>query len=134
MMQSEGTAKSRRDSVLMICSADGEMKPIGKIVEDTTSFDSGEESDSFPTMTSFSFSCELPALANWFEECVELEQLLKAQGMLEGLRDYHALWLELYGFGMRKERRKIVRNYKILAQRFNTHCRIYGITIKQKQQ
>lgn len=115
---------------LLFCNVDGEMKPIGKVVDCTTSLESEEESDCVPTKYSFSFSFEMPSLSKWFEENAELKPIKEAQDMLNRLRDYHALWRKFYGFGMRKERRKIERNFNALAQRFVIHCRQYGITIK----
>lgn len=117
---------------LLLCDADGEMKPIGKIVDCSTSLESEESPDCIPTKNSFSFSFsfEMPSLSKWFEENAELKPIKEAQDMLNRLRDYQALWRKYYGFGMRKERRKIERNFNALAQRFVIHCRQYGITIK----
>lgn len=122
------------DSKLYICDADGEMKPIGKIVDCSTRLESEEESDCTPTKDSFSVSFEVPNLSKWFEERTYLKPMQEAQDMLTKLRYYHALWHKYYGFGMRRERRKIERDFNALAQRFALHCKMYGITIKTKQQ
>lgn len=119
---------------LLLCDADGELKPIGKIVGCSTSLESEESPDYIPTKNSFSFSFEMPSLSKWFEERPELQPVRAAQDMLNRLRDYQALWRKYFGFGMRKERRKIERNFNALAQRFVNHCRLYGITIKPQKQ
>lgn len=119
---------------LFICNPNGEMKPLGKVVECSTSLESEEDADYVPTKDSFSFSFEVPNLSKWFEENANLKPIREAQDMLTRLRDYHALWHKYYGFGMRKERRKIERNFNAIAQRFVIHCRLYNITIKTKQQ
>lgn len=120
------------NSEILICDPNGEMKPLGKIVECSTSFESEEESDYVPTRGSFSLSCEMPSLSKWFEENANLKPIQEAQNMLDRLRDYHALWHKYYDFGMRKERRKIERDFNALAQRFALHCKIYNITITKK--
>lgn len=111
----------------------GEMKPLGKVVECGTSLESEEEADYVPTKDSFSFSFEVPSLSKWFEENPNLKPIQEAQDMLTRLRDYHALWHKYYGLGMRKERRKIERNFNTLAQCFALHCKIYNITIQSKK-
>lgn len=118
---------------LLICDPNGEMKPIGKVAECSTSLESEDESDYVPTKVSFSFPFEVPSLSKWFEENANLKPIQEAQNMLDRLRDYHALWHKYYGFGMRKERRKIERNFNTLAQRFALHCKIYNITIQSKK-
>lgn len=115
---------------LLICDPNGEMKPLGKVVEGSTSLESEEEADYVPTKDSFSFSFEVPSLSKWFEENANLKPIQVARDMLARLRDYHALWHKYYGMGMRKERRKIERNFSALAQRFALHCKIYNITIR----
>lgn len=109
-------------------------KPIGKIVEKSTSIESEEESDCVPTRNSFSFSCEMPSLSKWYEENIDLKPVKEAQAMLNRLRDYQELWHKYYGMGMRRERRKIERNFKTLAQCLAIHCKHYGITFKTKRQ
>lgn len=118
---------------VMYISADGGMKPLGKVLNGTT-IASEQGSDCVLATDSLSFSCEIPGLSKWFENNFDLEPLRKAQNMLDQLRDYQALWNKYYGFGMRKERRKIERKFNVLAQRFVIHCKLYGITIKPKQQ
>lgn len=118
---------------LFICDADGGMKPLGNVVACSTSLESEEESDYVPTKDSFSFSFEVPSLSKWNEENANLKPIREAQDMLTLLRDYHALWHKYYGMGMRKERRKIERNFNALAQRFVIHCRLYNLTIKTRQ-
>lgn len=115
---------------LLLCEPDVEMKPLGKVVECSTSIESEEESDYVPTKDSFSFSFEVPSLSKWFEKNANLKPVREAQDMLTRLCDYHALWHKYYGMGMRKERRKIERNFNALAQRFALHCNIYNITIR----
>lgn len=115
---------------IFIGKSEADMKPLGKIVEGSTSLESEKEADYVPTKDSFSFSFEVPNLSKWFEERVYLKPIREAQDMLTRLRDYHALWHKYYGFGMRKERRKIERNFNALAQRFALHCKIYNITIQ----
>lgn len=129
-MGDKDTDKLFGDPELLICDANGEMKPLGKVVECSTSLESEEEADYIPTKDRFSFSCEMPSLSKWFEENANLKPIQEAQDMLARLRDYHALWHKYYGFGMRKERRKIERNFNALAQRFILHCKIYNITIR----
>lgn len=129
-MVDKATDKLFGNPELLICGAVGEMKPIGKVVDCSTSLESEEESDCVPTKNSFSFSFATPTLSKWFEENADLKPIREAQDMLTRLRDYHALWHKYYGFGMRKERRKIERNFNELAHRFVIHCRQYGITIK----
>lgn len=128
-MVDKNTDKLFGNPELQLCNADGEMKPIGKVVDCSTSLESEEESDCVPTTNNFSFSFEMPSLSKWFEENAELKPIKEAQDMLNRLRDYQALWHKYYGMGMRKERRKIERNFNALAQRFVIHCRQYGITI-----
>lgn len=115
---------------ILICDPNGEMKPLGKVVECSTSPESEEKSDYVPTKDSFSFSFEVPSLSVWFEGNANLKPIQMAQDMLTRLRDYHALWHKYYGMGMRKERRKIERDFNTLAQRFTLHCKIYNITIQ----
>lgn len=119
------------DSKLFLCDADGKLRPIGNIVEHSTSLESKEVTNHIPTMNSLSFSCEIPHLAKWYEKNANLKPLQNAQVMLDRLRELHALWHKYYGFGMRKERRKIEQNFKALAQRFVNHCRLHNIMIKK---
>lgn len=114
---------------LFVGKSEADMKPLGKVVECNTSIES-EEADYIPTKDSFSFSFEMPSLSKWFEENPNLKPIQEAQDMLTRLRDYHAIWHKYYGMGMRKERRKIERNFNALAQRFALHCKIYNITIR----
>lgn len=114
---------------LFVGKSEADMKPLGKVVECNTSIES-EEADYIPTKDSISFSFEMPSLSKWFEENPNLKPIQEAQDMLTRLRDYHAIWHKYYGMGMRKERRKIERNFNALAQRFALHCKIYNITIR----
>lgn len=132
-MGDKETAKLFGNSELLIFGSNGEMKPLGKVVECSTSLESEEDADYVPTKGSFSFSFEMPRLSKWFEENANLKPIQEAQNMLDRLRDYHALWHKYYGFGMRKERRKIERYFNALAQRFALHCKIYNITIQSKK-
>lgn len=134
-MVDKNTDKLFRNPVLLLCDADGEMKPLGEVVECSTSIESEEESDYIPTKDSFSFSFsfEIPSLSKWFEGNANLKPIQEAQDMLTRLRDYHAMWHKYYGMGMRKERRMIERKFNALAQRFVNHCRLYGISIKPEQ-
>lgn len=118
---------------IFIGKSEADMKPLGKVVECSTSIESEEEADYVPTKDSFSFSFEVPSLSKWFEENPNLKPIQEAQDMLTRLHNYHALWHKYYGFGMRKERRKIERNFNALAQRFALHCKIYNITIQSKK-
>lgn len=118
---------------LFIRDANGEMKPLGKVVEGSTRLESDVVSDFAPTKDSLSYSFETTLQSKWFEEKSLPKPLQEAQNMLTRMRDYYALWHKYYGFGRRKERRIIVRKFKALAQRFNKHCKLYGITIKQQQ-
>lgn len=129
-MGDKDTDKLFGNPEILIGEPGGEMKPLGKVVECSTSFESEEDADYIPTKNSFSFSYEMPSLSKWFEENANLKPIQEAQDMLTRLRDYHALWHKYYGFGMRKERRKIERNFNALAQRFILHCKIYNITIR----
>lgn len=132
-MGDKDTDKLFGNPELLIYDANDEMKPLGKVVECSTSLESEEEADYVPTKDSFSFSFEVPNLSKWFEENANLKPIREAQDMLTRLRDYHALWHKYYGMGMRKERRKIERNFNALAQRFTLHCKIYNITIQSKK-
>ena len=118
------------ERMLFIGKSEAKMKPLGKVVECSTSIESEEDADYIPTKYSFSFSFEMPSLSKWFEENPNLKPIQEAQDMLTRLRDYHAMWHKYYGMGMRKERRKIERNFNALAQRFALHCKIYNITIR----
>lgn len=118
---------------IFIGESEADMKLLGKIMENSTSFESEEESDYVPTKDSFSFSFEVPRLSKWFEENANLKPIQEAQNMLDRLHHYHALWHKYYGFGMRKERRKIERDFNALAQRFALHCKIYNITIQSQK-
>lgn len=130
-MGDKDTDKLFGNPELLICDANGDMKSLGKVVEcNSTSLESEEDADYVPTKDSFSFSFEVPSLSKWFEENPNLKPIQEAQDMLARLRDYHALWHKYYGFGMRKERRKIERNFNTLVQRFALHCKIYNITIR----
>lgn len=131
-MTNKDTTVNFGNPELLICGEDGEMKPIGKVVECSTNLESEEESDYVPTKDSFSFSFEVPSLSKWFEENANLKPIQVAQDMLARLLDYHALWHKYYGMGMRKERRRIERNFNALAQRFALHCKMYNITIKKR--
>lgn len=119
---------------ILICEPNGEMKPLGKVVECSARLESEDEADYVPTKDSFSFSFEVPSLSKWFEENANLKPVQEAQDMLTRLRDYHALWHKYYGMGMRKERRKIERNFNALSQRFALHCKNYNITIKSTEE
>lgn len=132
-MGDKETAKLFGNSELLIFGSNGEMKPLGKVVECSTSLESEEDADYVTTKDSFSFSFEVPSLSKWFEGNANLKPIREAQDMLTRLRDYHALWHKYYGFGMRKERRKIERDFNTLAQRFVLHCKIYNITIQSKK-
>lgn len=120
----------------MMCDPNGEMETRGKLWECSTSLEleeeADEEADYVPTKDSFSFSFEMPSQSKWFEENPDLKPVREAQAMLDRLRDYHALWHKYYGFGMRKERRRIERNFNALAQRFALHCRLYNITLSKR--
>lgn len=116
--------------MLFIGKSEADMKPLGKVVECSTSFESEEEADYIPTKDSFSLSFEVPSLSKWFDENPNLKPIQEAQDMLTRLRDYHAMWHKYYGMGMRKERRKIERSYNALARRFALHCKIYNITTR----
>lgn len=116
---------------IFIGKSEADMETL-EVVEDSLRLNP-EEVDYVPTKDSFSFSFEVPSLSKWFEENANLKPIREAQAMLGRLRDYHALWHKYYGFGMRKERRKIERNFNALAQRFALHCKIYNITIKSKK-
>lgn len=129
-MGDKDTDKLFGNTEILLCDPNGEMKPLGKVVEYSTSLESEEEADYVPTKDSFSFSFEMPSLSKGFEEHTYLKPIQEAQAMLDRLRDYHALWHKYYGFGMRKERRRIERNFNVLAQRFALHCKIYNITIR----
>lgn len=132
-MDDKDTDELFGNSELLICDPNGEMRSLGKVVECSTSFESEEEADYVPTKDSFSFSFEMPRLSKWFEENANLKPIQEAQNMLDRLRDYHALWHKYYGFGMRKECRRIERYFNALAQRFALHCKIYNITIQSKK-
>lgn len=134
MTENKDTNKLFGNPELLICGEDGEIKPLSKVVECSTSLESKEETDCVPTRNCFSFSCELPHLSKWFEENPELKPVREAQDMLMRLRDYHALWHKYYGMGMRKERRKIERDFNALAQRFSLHCKIYNIIITRNHE
>lgn len=131
-MTNKDTTVNFGNPELLICGEDGEMKPMGKVVECSTSLESEDETDCVPTKNSFSFSCEMPSLSKWYEELPELKPIKEAQNMLTRLRDYHALWHKYYGMGMHKERRKIERDFNALAQRFALYCKMYNITIKKR--
>lgn len=131
MVNKDNNIFNRKAELYLI--EDGKMKQIGKVVENSTIIGSEDGYDCVPTKDSFSFSFEGPRLSKWFEENVNIKPVREAQDMLTRLRDYQALWHKYYGFGLRKERRKIERNFNALAQHFVNHCRIYGITIKQKK-
>lgn len=49
---------------LLLCDADGDMKPIGKIVDCSTSLESEERPDCTPTKNSFSFFLRCQAFQN----------------------------------------------------------------------
>jgi hypothetical protein len=132
-MGDKDTDKLFGNPEILIGEPGGELKPLGKVVECSTSLESEKEADYVHTTDSFSFSCEMPILSKWFEENANLKPIREAQDMLTRLRDYHALWHKYYGFGMRNERRKIERNFNTLAQRFALHCKIYNITIQSKK-
>lgn len=106
-------------------------RPIGRAETMTTQLQ-GDEDDSIqlPKPGSFSISFDIPAISDAFKEFVQLQPVAKAQEMLNRLRDYQHLWRKYYGFGMRRERRQIERDFKALAQRLAIHCRNYGITIQ----
>lgn len=108
------------------------MKPIGKVVECGTNLESEEESDYVPTKDGFSFSFEAPSLSKRFEENANLKPIQVAQDMPARLRDCHAPRHKYHGMGMRKERRRIERNFNAPAQRFALHCKMYDITIKKR--
>lgn len=134
-MGDKNTDKLFGNPEILICDPNGDMKPLGEVVECSTSIESEEESDYIPTKDSFSFSFsfEIPSLSKWFEGNANLKPIQEAQDMLTRLRDYHAMWHKYYGMGMRKERRMIERKFNALAQRFVNHCRLYGISIKPEQ-
>lgn len=132
-MGDKDTDKLFGNSELLICDPNGEMRSLGKVVERSTSLESEEDADYVPTKDSFSFSFEVPSLSKWFEENTNLKPIQEAQKMLTRLRSYHSLWHKYYGFGMRKERRKIERDFNALAQCFALHCKIYNITIQSQK-
>ncbi len=132
-MGDKDTDKLFGNPELLIYDANGEMKPLGKVVECSTSLESEEDADYVPTKDSFSFSFEVPSLSKWFEENPNLKPIQEAQDMLTRLRDYHAMWHKYYGMGMRKERRKIERDFNALVKCFVLHCKIYNITIQSKK-
>lgn len=132
-MGDKDTDKLFGNPEILICDPNGEMKPLGKVVECSTSLESEEDADYVPTKDSFSLSFEVPGLSEWFEENPNLKPIQEAQDMLDRLRDYHALWHKYYGFGMRKERRKIERDFNALVKLFVLHCKIYYITIQSKK-
>lgn len=129
-MGDKDTDKLFGNPELLILGPDGEMRSLGKVVEGSTNIESEEESDFVPTKGSFSVSCEVPGLSDNFAQIEYLKPVQEAQGMLTRLSEYHVMWHKYYGMGMRKERRKIERNFNALAQRFALHCKIYNITIR----
>lgn len=133
-MGDKDTNKLFGNPEILICEPNGEMKPLGKVVECSARLESEDEADYVPTKDSFSFSFKVPSLSKWFEENANLKPVQEAQDMLTRLRDYHALWHKYYGMGMRKERRKIERNFNALSQRFALHCKNYNITIKSTEE
>lgn len=131
-MGDKDTDKLFGNPELLICGPDGEMKPLGKVTECSASFESEEGATHVPTSADFSITYEIPRLSGWFEERPELEPVKEAQAMLDRLRNYQYLWRKYYGFGMRKERRKIERAFNALAQRLVAHCKMYYITIQKR--
>lgn len=133
-MGDKDTDKLFGNSELLICGPDGEIKPIGKVLKCQMNFEPDSETIvRLPTRADFSFSCEMPDWSDWFKEHPEIQAVRKAQKMLDKLQDYHSLWHKYYGMGMRKERRKIERDFHTLALNFSLYCRMYGIMIEIKR-
>lgn len=118
---------------LLICNTNGAMKPVGKIVDQSISFEPEEKAVPVPIKNSFSFSIKSPDLEKLWEENKDLKSLKEAQAMYDRLRDHQAIWRKYYGKGMRKERRRIEREFKALQERLLKHCEHYGIIIKPTQ-
>lgn len=133
-MESTKDAIMNGESTFFMVDEHGEMKSLGKIVENSVSLKSEEEPYHIQPKNSFSFSVEVPGISKWFEENPNLKQMQEAQAMLDRLREFHAMWHKYYGLGMRKERRKIERDFNALAHRFVLYCKRYGIEIKRKEQ
>lgn len=131
-MEGKKDTHINRESIFYLVEEHGEMKPLGKIVKNSVSFKYEEKPYHLQAKNSLSFSVEVSDIPKWFEE--NLKPMREAQAMLDRLREFHALWHKYYGLGMRKERRKIERDFNALAQRFVLYCKRYGIEIKRKEQ
>lgn len=120
------------DTELYFCTADNVMKPIGKAIEHSINYKSDTETDLLkPSKQSYSFSA---TVEGDFNKLFDLEPLRKAQAMLDKLREYSALYHKYYGMGMRKERRRIKRDFDALRQRFLRYCEINDIKLTPKRQ
>lgn len=106
--------------------------PIGKTETFSVQSDDIDDTDIIhaPAKKNFSISFSIPELTEPFKERAYIQSIKEAQEMLDRLRDYQNLWRKYYGFGQRRERRRIERSFNALAQRLAIHCRMYGITIQ----
>lgn len=107
---------------------DGEITLCGEPIN-SMGFKAEGEAIRVPAKSDFSLSFDVSSLSNEFKDLLELKPVKEARDMLDRLRNYQALWRKYYGFGMRKERRKIEREFNALAQRLALHCKMYNITI-----
>lgn len=127
-MGDKDTDKLFGNSELLICGPDGEMKPLGKVVECSTSLES-EESDCVPTKEYYSFDFKMKEedfKTLLGHPLLEYPMILKiAESMCKDINDL----IKTYGFLKRKgklnrrERRERERKIAREIGIFQTYCK-----------
>lgn len=130
-MGEEDTDKLFGNPELLICDADGDMKPL-KMVEESVKFESESSEPTTPAKNAYSFSCEVGNPEEWKEMFKLSAAVEKAQKMVDLLNDMADLWRRKPPCS-RRERRERKRRYDALFARLKQHCKIYGIEINRKE-
>lgn len=119
---------------LLICDPNGEMKPLGKVVESSISFESEEELSCNPGRNSYSFNFK----ADIDDDTLGIsfsKPLRIAESMRESINDLieNYAFLRREGKLNRKERREREREIKKRLSRYISFCNENGLQIHIKQ-
>lgn len=124
------------DCVLMMCNDIANLKPIGKVAENSVSVESEDnERVSKPTNNSYSFGFRADAesgkaLVNHAAMVV----LKEANRMLDRLNELSRQYNNEKVCNCRRERRAIKRKYDKIYAVLMRYCEQYGLKIKRKEE
>lgn len=122
-----------KDCILMMRDEDGNMKPIGSVLNKPPHFESEDVQTYMPVNRTYTFSCELaPESRNTIADVFADKSLKQAETMIERLNELSAQYNS--GKLIRRERRAVKREYDRLSLMLLRHCDRWGITLKRKEQ